>query len=146
MEASLSAQRVVQEILSKQSANNGQPMDKLDPADLERFQEALKQDISKMQGAGVEKTNNLQKSYGVEATQNAKGVGDKILNNLSDLRTDYQSTIQRVQGILNKGSGVSTSDMLKIQMDLMVMGLKQETVGKITQKSSQNLDSLLKSG
>lgn len=141
MEASLSAQRVVQDILSKQSQLGADQLDnKVNPEDVEKFQKALQQDISKL-----EVSQPAERSYSEEVSSD-KGVGDKILNNISDLKSDYKTAIERVRGILDKGSEVSMSDMLKVQMDLMVMSLKQETVGKITQKSSQNLDSLLKSG
>lgn len=71
-------------------------------------------------------------------------LGDRILNGLSGLSSDFTQSWKNVNAVLENGTSVSTSDMLKLQMGLTQLSIQYDLVGKAISRSTQNIEQLVK--
>lgn len=71
-------------------------------------------------------------------------LGDRILNGLSGLSSDFTQSWKNVNAVLENGASVSTSDMLKLQMGLTQLSIQYDLVGKAISRSTQNIEQLVK--
>ena len=78
-------------------------------------------------------------------TGSADTLGDKILQGVQQVKTGYDNQVNAVQETLQSPDPISVNDMLTLQMDLAKLTLQGELLSKTVSKSTQNLDTLLKS-
>ena len=72
-------------------------------------------------------------------------LGDEILARLDAVGTNYKNNVTRAYATLEKSPRETTvEDLLKMQLDIAVVSLEVEVVGKGVQKSVQHIDTLSK--
>ena len=71
-------------------------------------------------------------------------MGERILNGLSGLSSDFQKSWQNVNAVLEGSDKASTADLLKLQLNLTQMSVQYDLVGKVVSRSTQNIDQLVK--
>ena len=75
-------------------------------------------------------------------------LGDAILNGLENMKTSHDVRSERIEAqmekSLAKGKDLSVQDCVKMQYEVMQMGLEQELTGKIADKTSQGVQTLFK--
>ena len=80
-----------------------------------------------------------------DLTTTQKSLGDEILARLDAVGADYKANIARAYTTLEKSPRENTvEDLLKMQLDIAVVSLEVEVVGKGVQKSVQHIDTLSK--
>lgn len=108
-------------------------------SDVERFENL-------MQGPGAEpsKANDI---LGTGPAAHAAGntLGDKVLDGMQGLKSGYDSQLEKIQTSLSDVNPMSTKEMFQLQVDLAKLTLQGELINKTVTKSTQNLDTLLKS-
>jgi hypothetical protein len=72
-------------------------------------------------------------------------LGDEILARLDAVGANYKQNVNRAYAALEKSPRENTvQDLLKMQLDIAVVSLEVEVVGKGVQKSVQHIDTLSK--
>jgi type III secretion system YscI/HrpB-like protein len=113
--------------------------------DVQKLQEALKQNQPPPEASAVENTQQAQGVEKVGSVQQStnESPGAKILNHMQGMRTGLQEAVSALQGTLaNPNAG--PADLLKVQMQMQQVTLQQDLMGKVVSKSEQNIDQLLK--
>lgn len=72
-------------------------------------------------------------------------MGDKILQGLQNMKSGYDEQIGAVQTSVSRSDPLNIRDMMQLQLDLAKLTLQGELINKTVSKSTQNLDTLLKS-
>ncbi len=106
---------------------------------VEQFQNSLQQpaDPSWLGDGGIDAVTT--------ADRVGNTLGDKILHGLQSVKSGYDHQAGAVQESLNGKDPLSINDMMKLQYDLAKLTLQGELINKTVSKSTQNLDTLLKS-
>ena len=73
------------------------------------------------------------------------GMGDKILEGLSDLKAGMNNQTTSINESVAATEAMSHQELLKLQLEVQKLGMTQELMAKTAGKSTQNLDTLLKS-
>lgn len=74
-----------------------------------------------------------------------KTLGDAILAKLDAVGADYKKNVSRAYAALEKSPRENTvEELLKMQLDISVVSLEVEVVGKGVQKAVQHIDTLSK--
>ena len=110
-------------------------------SDQVRFEDAMSQNgHPEQQAQAVEAANGDVQSI-EEPT-----LGDAILNGLEKMKTTHDARSARIEDQLMKATGedMSVQDCMKVQFEVMQMGLEQELTGKIADKTSQGVQTLFK--
>ncbi|MBV8190031.1 MAG: type III secretion system inner rod subunit SctI [Alphaproteobacteria bacterium] len=136
-------QKVVEQGLRDGAKDGGLDKGAASPSDVEKFQAALEQ--AGAQPPAPEPTAVAEASEKVEGVATAQGAspGQKILDNVQQIRSSYQDTLKEVEQLLRKGTA-SPADVLAVQTKVQTLTLQQEMLGKVVGKSEQNVDTLLK--
>jgi hypothetical protein len=80
-----------------------------------------------------------------DLTTTPMSLGDEILARLDAIGADYKANVARAYTTLEKSPRENTvEDLLKMQLDIAVVSLEVEVVGKGVQKSVQHIDTLSK--
>lgn len=80
-----------------------------------------------------------------DLTATPTSLGDVILARLDAVGADYKENVKRAYATLEKSPRENTvEDLLKMQLDIAVVSLEVELVGKGVQKSVQHIDTLSK--
>jgi len=80
-----------------------------------------------------------------DLTTTPTSLGDEILARLDAVGADYKANVARAYTTLEKSPRENTvEDLLKMQLDIAVVSLEVEVVGKGVQKSVQHIDTLSK--
>jgi uncharacterized protein YwlG (UPF0340 family) len=78
-------------------------------------------------------------------SDSTKTMGEAILSRLDAVGADYKKNVARAYAALEKSPRENTvEDLLKMQLDLAVVSLEVEVVGKGVQKAVQHVDTLSK--
>ncbi len=104
---------------------------------------------------GGRRLYDLMRVDGTESISSGKGVrisgdstrtlGDAILARLDAVGADYKQNLNRAYAALEKSPRENTvEDLLKMQLDIAVVALEVEVVGKGVQKAVQHVDTLSK--
>lgn len=101
-------------------------------ASLINFQQLMKTESSKVV-ENVQKTEISNKSF-----------GDKVLNSMHNLNTEFTNSMASMEESVMKVD-ITPHDIMKTQLEVMKFGLQNELVNKIVGKTTQNLDSMIKS-
>ncbi len=78
-------------------------------------------------------------------SESTKTMGEAILARLDAVGADYKKNVTRAYAALEKSPRENTvEDLLKMQLDIAVVSLEVEVVGKGVQKAVQHVDTLSK--
>jgi len=110
-------------------------------ADVERFLEVLR-------AGGTATDPAVQATIvnpGAMPPVNGPGVGDAILDGMRNLSSEFRGSWEAAREMLaTKGSDMTLSDMLRMQMQLVQLSFQYELVGKSISRSTQNIETLVK--
>jgi type III secretion protein I len=110
-----------------------------DPQALSQFQQHMSQSESTQHNNSVLGTEI--RTVGVDNTT----MGDRILDGLQGMKSGYDNQINAVQESVNSTETLDMQSMLKLQLDLAKLTMQGELINKTVSKSTQNIDTLLKS-
>ncbi len=88
------------------------------------------------------RTLGLEPDAPVQPAANAN-TGDLILDGLSKLRGNFDASAQRISSVMN-GAPVDMESMLSVQVELVRFSLLTDVTSKLTGKSTQAFDTLMK--
>jgi hypothetical protein len=125
---------------AKAGAEKGTP----NADDVAKLQAALNQPPAGAEQAG--QAGQVQNTQKVEAvhTADSSSPGSRILDNIHNMRSNFQQAVQELHATVDGANPVSPADMLKVQMKMQSVMMQQELAGKVVSKSEQNIDTLLK--
>lgn len=80
------------------------------------------------------------------ATHTPERLGDAILRGLDRAHTSYEHNVDRINHEVDKlgDNATSMSDLLRLQLDMTRFEVSQELAGKVADKASQGVQTLLK--
>lgn len=111
------------------------------PADVARFAAA----IAPPPDAAVHHATPFSVPPQAEAAAPPASLGQAILDGMNGVRRQFDDTMTGIRSVLdNAATDLSARDMLSIQMQISMLTLQQDLMGKIVGKSTQNVDQLLK--
>lgn len=110
------------------------PLIPASPAAVERFQNALAPE------AGPRVVELGQVRY----AQVAEAPGDALLKSMEHIRAEYLSRRQGRNEILEGTRAMDPKEVLRMQFDLVMASFYIDWVSKVASKTTQNLDTLLK--
>lgn len=100
----------------------------------------------RMQGGASHQEQAAQSTdFNTVGEANPNSLGDKILSNLQQVKSGYDNQFNEVNQSLAGTDPLSVQDMMKFQYDLTKFSLQGELINKTVSKSTQNLDTLLRS-
>jgi hypothetical protein len=81
----------------------------------------------------------------VEELRKGNTLGDAILRRMDSLGSDFRKKVDHIQEMLKVAPGTySTHQMLQLQMEISLVSIEVEVVGKGVQKAVQHADQLTK--
>ncbi len=126
-----------------------EPSDIVPPAPTSGEQEAGRRLYDLLQTGSVDpSTTNVSSTSGSGlriGTDSTKTLGEAILARLDAVGADYKKNVTQAYAALEKSPRENTvEDLLKMQLDISVVSLEVEVVGKGVQKAVQHIDTLSK--
>ncbi|GAB3517802.1 EscI/YscI/HrpB family type III secretion system inner rod protein [Photobacterium proteolyticum] len=88
---------------------------------------------------------NLEQLFTQQLEQSTQPMGDAMVEGIQTIRNDLDVQADQIQSRLNDNPEMSLHDLIQVQMDLSRLVLVEETLARSVSKSSQNIDTLLKS-
>jgi type III secretion protein I len=136
-------QKIVEQGVGDQAQNAAVDKGSAAAGDVEKFQAALAQSPAEPQA--VNPTANAEAPAKIEGVTEVEETspGQKILDNVEQLRSGFHDTMNQVQQLIDKGTA-SPAEMLAVQAKLQTMTLQQDMLAKVVGKSEQNIDTMLK--
>ncbi|OZG74359.1 EscI/YscI/HrpB family type III secretion system inner rod protein [Hahella sp. CCB-MM4] len=121
---------------TEQSAGNNVGADSVA---VEQFQNSLQQpaDPSRLGDGNIDAVTTAESA--------GNSLGDKVLQGLQNMKSGYDRQVGAVQESMNGTDPLRINSMMKLQFDLAKLTLQGELINKTVSKSTQNLDTLLKS-
>ena len=123
-------------------------------ADQAQFEQALNQSGQQngIQGGSEGGVNNVQQVDQTSQMGNVNGAqqaqptfGDAILNGIEKLKSGHDVRLERIeQTITESGGDMSVEQMMKLQFEVMQMGIEQDLTSKMADKSSQGVQTLFR--
>lgn len=111
-----------------------EPFDR--PADSARFSEL-------MAGSGIEPVSGVPQLDG--STSITRTMGDMILAKLDNVGSKFTTAVEKMHHRLDNWTQTqSLPELLKLQIDVAIVGLEVELVGKSVSKAVQHVDQLSK--
>lgn len=136
----------VSQFASEQSLQQGAGAATKDPtaADQLQFENA-------MNGAGPDGVQSMTTESSLEVnrlqeTQVAKPtLGDSILNGIEKLKANHDVRAQRIeQSIVQSKGNLTMEDMMKLQFEVMQLGIEQDITTKMADKTSNGVQTLFR--
>jgi hypothetical protein len=122
----------------------------VDHADQMQFEQALAgpQDAA-TQGVQPAETSSFQAfQLGDTQATGAAGkpsLGDSILNGIEKLKSNYDVRADRIeQTLINSNGEMSMEEMMKLQFEVMQMGIEQDITTKMADKTSSGVQTLFR--
>lgn len=118
-------------------------------ADQLRFEQALNQP-AEGQGVdpaqGVEQAGQAQDPSAVGQVGGAEPtLGDTILNGIEKLKSSHDVRLERIEQTISESGGEMTIDqMMKLQFEVMQLGIEQDLTTKVADKTSQGVQTLFR--
>ena len=89
--------------------------------------------------------NTIDANNLINQPESPTSLGDEILARLDAVGANYKQNVTRAYAALEKSPRENTvEDLIKMQLDIAVVSLEVEVVGKGVQKSVQHVDTLSK--
>lgn len=113
----------------------------IDLSDQSRFEDALNQ----TEAEPTETTEQPPEQPPAPADEDLT-LGDAILDGIEKMKSSHDERAARIEQQLTetKDHDLSVQECVKLQFEVMQMGLEQELTGKIADKSSQGVQTLFK--
>jgi type III secretion protein I len=93
----------------------------------------------------VNAINSIDANNLITQPASPNSLGDEILARLDAVGANYKQNVNRAYAALEKSPRENTvQDLIKMQLDIAVVSLEVEVVGKGVQKSVQHIDTLSK--
>jgi hypothetical protein len=134
----------------QQGASGGAPTE-VDHADQMQFEQALNgQQPGGPQDAGmqaIQPTESTLQSQQVGETQagGKPSLGDSILNGIEKLKGNFDVRADRIeQTLVNSGGDMSMEEMMKLQFEVMQMGIEQDITTKMADKTSSGVQTMFR--
>ncbi len=81
----------------------------------------------------------------IQPAQSTPTLGDAILNSLDQAKGSYDAKVDQLNKTLETvGDNMSMQDMMRLQFDLMQVGLQQDLTSKVADKVSQGVQTMFK--
>ncbi len=119
--------------------------------------EANAQDVAKFEQAMQPRTDAQPPPSGVQPTAQVESaaaptapahttLGENILDGIGRMGENYQAQVDKVQARLESTADttMSVQDAVKLQFDLMQLNLQQDLASKVSDKTSQGVQTLFK--
>lgn len=136
----------ITEHVSEQSLQQGAgaPMQEVDSADQVQFENALN-------GQGVDGATDAQTTQStLELGQQEMHVGkptlgDAILNGIEKLKANHDVRAERIEkAIVDSKGELTMEDMMKLQFEVMQLGIEQDITTKMADKTSSGVQTLFR--
>lgn len=136
----------ITEHVSEQSLQPGvgAPTQEVDSADQMQFENALN-------GQGVEGVQDVQTTQSnLEIGQQEMHVGkptlgDAILNGIEKLKSNHDVRAERIEkAIVDSKGELTMEDMMKLQFEVMQLGIEQDITTKMADKTSSGVQTLFR--
>jgi hypothetical protein len=118
----------------------------VDHADQMQFEQALNgsQDAA-TQGVQPIETSFQATQVGEAQAAGKPSLGDSILNGIEKLKTNYDVRADRIeQTLINSNGEMSMEEMMKLQFEVMQMGIEQDITTKMADKTSSGVQTLFR--
>ena len=110
--------------------------------DAARFQEALN---GAQQTAPAEASAEPAAIATSPVAPTALSPGDSILQSLHKMRSDYQGATDKVENLSQADANPSMQDLLRAQMELNQASMQVDLTAKVVGKTTQGIETLIKS-
>ncbi|MNY47974.1 Type III secretion needle MxiH like protein [compost metagenome] len=70
--------------------------------------------------------------------------GDRVLNSMQGVSTDFRESMTRVAETLRSDNAINAQQMLSLQLEVNLASVQMELVSKAISRSNQNLDQLVR--
>jgi type III secretion protein I len=127
------------EIANAGGKGEGASYDLPDQVDLDTFNQQLNDNAAA--GVGDYQVNKAP----FDLTSTDQTMGDKMLAGLQNMKEGYDHQVDVVTSITSSTGPIDVKDMIKLQLDLAKLTMQGELINKTVSKSTQNIDTLLKS-
>lgn len=91
---------------------------------------------------GVTSVPSVSGTAEVGATERPKTLGDRLLQGMEGLSSDFKAGWDNVNNVLQAPRALTAHDMLSVQMQLTRIAVEYELVGKVTSRTTQTIDQL----
>lgn len=114
-----------------------------DPTDVERFDSAL-------QKQNVDPANTIQNTPEIARSelnqQSSPQVGEKILENMQRVQEGHNARVENINSLLGgeDSQPLSIKEGMRLQYEVMQLNLQEEITTKVSDKSSQGVQTLFK--
>lgn len=127
------------ERFAQTATSGGASLPEVDPAAQLQFEHALANpsaDVVPAGPAGVD----------AAATSDAKpSLGDAILNGIEKLKTHHDVRAERIeQTLIDSGGELTMEEMMKLQFEVMQLGIEQDITTKMADKTSTGVQTLFR--
>ena len=115
----------------------------VDAADQARFEAAL----DNTAGADAIKVDAANPDFVVDGAQAAqRTMGDAVLEGMQKMKTSYDQHVDKIEQTLidTDGQELTVQETMRLQMEVMQMGLQQDLTTKVADKTSQGVQTLFK--
>lgn len=133
-------QQITEQTIQESSAGiQKQP----DEADISKFNDVLN---ASQETGQVQPQQTVQETANVELEPSQKTMGDSLLEGIERSRTAYEGHISNINEMVNKASGeeMTSSELMKMQFELMELNMQQDLTSKVADKSSQGVQTLFR--
>lgn len=124
------------ERFAQTATSGGGPAPEVDPAAQLQFEQALANPSSDAVPAGADPTA----ASGVKPS-----LGDAILNGIEKLKTHHDVRAERIeQTLIDSGGELTMEEMMKLQFEVMQLGIEQDITTKMADKTSTGVQTLFR--
>jgi type III secretion system YscI/HrpB-like protein len=97
--------------------------------------------LKAMEGSGPER--NAQTAACREGSD-GQCIGDAMLNNIQKIKADYDTAVEKIN-LSVSAVEITPQGLLRLQLEIARLQLQEDLMAKVASKSTQNVDTLLKS-
>lgn len=88
--------------------------------------------------------NAVDKSEHCDPTNNANCMDNRILEGMQQLKSGYDDKVSAINDAVNIDK-LTVQDVMKLQLEIAKLQMQEELMAKTASKTTQNVDTLLKS-
>ena len=134
------ANRIAQQAAEQAASTGAAPVQDIQPEDQQKFDQAMEA----TEPTEVQEVDAAE-SVEVNATDN-KSMGDAMLEGLQNLKSSYDKTVNKIETTLidTDSQELTVQELMKVQMELMQVGLQQDLTTKVADKTSQGIQTLFR--
>lgn len=129
------------ELAERPGQDFGQQLGPADPADQQHFEQLMNP-----QPGGVANeafSAAWPANHAVSSRTGSDSIGSAILDQLEDLKTNSDATLNEIQQTLGKDN-ISTTDMLHVQFQLMALNLEIQTTSNMAHHGVEDIKTIMR--